>query len=44
MNEATPCHSGQEDGAGTIGLHMARVLFEKGAKVCITDNLSSGSL
>jgi GDP-D-mannose 3',5'-epimerase len=31
-------------GAGMIGPHMARALLERGAKVCITDNLSSGNL
>jgi GDP-D-mannose 3', 5'-epimerase len=31
-------------GAGMIGPHMARALLQRGAKVCITDNLSSGNL
>jgi len=31
-------------GAGLIGSHMARTLLGKGAKVCVADNLSSGSL
>jgi len=31
-------------GAGLIGSHLARTLLGKGAKVCIADNLSSGSL
>lgn len=31
-------------GAGLIGSHMARTLSGKGARVCIADNLSSGSL
>jgi GDP-D-mannose 3',5'-epimerase len=31
-------------GAGMIGSHMARALLEREAKVCITDNLSSGNL
>ena len=31
-------------GAGLIGPHVARTLLGKGAKVCIADNLSSGSL
>lgn len=31
-------------GAGLIGSHLARTLLEKGAEVCVVDNLSSGSL
>lgn len=31
-------------GAGLIGSHLARALLERGARVCIADNLSSGSL
>ncbi len=31
-------------GAGLIGSHMARTLSGKGARVCVADNLSSGSL
>jgi nucleoside-diphosphate-sugar epimerase len=31
-------------GAGLIGSHLARTLANKGAKVCVADNLSSGSL
>ena len=31
-------------GAGLIGSHLARTLVNKGAKVCVADNLSSGSL
>ena len=31
-------------GAGLIGSHLARMLLGKGARVCIADNLSSGSL
>src|SRR4030043_435439 len=31
-------------GAGLIGSHLARTLAYKGAKVCVADNLSSGSL
>jgi nucleoside-diphosphate-sugar epimerase len=31
-------------GAGLIGSHLARTLLGKGAKVCVADNLSSGSL
>jgi GDP-D-mannose 3',5'-epimerase len=31
-------------GAGLIGSHMARALLGKGARVCVADNLSSGSL
>jgi len=31
-------------GAGLIGSHMARALSGKGARVCVADNLSSGSL
>lgn len=31
-------------GAGLIGSHLARTLLGKGARVCIADNLSSGSL
>lgn len=30
-------------GAGLIGSHLARALLERGAKVSIADNLSSGS-
>jgi GDP-D-mannose 3',5'-epimerase len=31
-------------GAGLIGSHLARTLLRNGARVCIADNLSSGSL
>jgi len=31
-------------GAGLIGSYLARTLANKGAKVCVADNLSSGSL
>jgi nucleoside-diphosphate-sugar epimerase len=31
-------------GAGLIGSHLAKTLANKGAKVCVADNLSSGSL
>jgi nucleoside-diphosphate-sugar epimerase len=31
-------------GAGLIGSHLARTLVNKGAEVCVADNLSSGSL
>ena len=31
-------------GAGLIGSHVARALLQRGAEVCIVDNLSSGSL
>ena len=31
-------------GAGMIGSHIARTLLNKGAEVCLADNLSSGSL
>jgi GDP-D-mannose 3',5'-epimerase len=31
-------------GAGLIGSHLARTLLNKGARVCVADNLSGGSL